>query len=68
MTQHPILILNDPAVRTALKQAWQESNPGVSGGHEEEGVFYVGEFVISTDKVYLITPNGQVSEIEVVET
>jgi len=135
MTQHPILILNNPAVRTALKQAWQESKPGVSGGHEEggfilrdaagnlsvarwpkgaqdtiilpprpncrisgkdivasfhthpntgsdylqepsetdkravrddpdlKGAFYGGEFVISTDKVYLITPNGQVSEI-----
>jgi hypothetical protein len=136
MTQHPILIMNNPAVRTALKQAWQESKPGVSGGHEEggfilrdaagnlsvarwpkgaqdtiilpprpncrisgkdivasfhthpntgsdylqepsetdkravrddpdlKGAFYVGELVISTDKVYLITPNGQVSEIE----
>jgi hypothetical protein len=135
MTQHPILILNDPAVRAALKQAWQESKPGGSGGHEEggfilrdtagnlsvarwpkgaqdaiilpprpncriggkdivasfhthpntgsdylqepsetdkravrddpdlKGAFYVGEFVISMDKVYLITPNGQVSEI-----
>ena len=135
MTQHPILILNNPAVRTALKQAWQESKPGVSGGHEEggfilrdaagnlsvarwpkgaqdtiilpprpncrisgkdivasfhthpntgsdylqepsetdkravrddpdlKGAFYVGEFVISTNKVYLVTPNGQVSEI-----
>jgi hypothetical protein len=37
MTQHPILILNDPAVRTALKQAWQDSQPGVAGGHEEGG-------------------------------
>ena len=78
MIQHPILILNDPAVRAALKQAWQESKPGVSGGHEEggfilrdtagnlsvaQGAFYGGEFVISMDKVYLITPNGQVSEI-----
>jgi len=135
MIQHPILILKDPTVRAALKQAWQESKPGVSGGHEEggfilrdtagnlgvarwpkgtqdtiilppcpncriggkdivasfhthpntgsdylqepsetdkrairddldlKGVFYVGEFVISTDKVYLITPNGQVSDI-----
>jgi hypothetical protein len=135
MTQHPILILNNPAVRTVLKQAWQESKPGVSGGHEEggfilrdaagnlsvarwpkgaqdtiilpprpncriggkdivasfhthpntgndylqepsetdkravrddpdlKGASYVGEFVISTNKVYLVTPNGQVSEI-----
>ena len=135
MTQHSILILNDPAVRAALKQAWQESKPGVSGGHEEggfilrdaagnlsvarwpkgtqdtiilpprpncriggkdivasfhthpntgsdypqepgetdkravrddsdlKGAFYVGEFIISTDKICLVTPNGQVSEI-----
>ncbi len=135
MTRRQILILNDLAVRAALKQAWQESQPGVSGGHEEggfilrdatgnlsvarwpkgaqdtiilpprpncrigskdivasfhthpntgsdylqepsetdkravrddpdlKGAFYVGELVISTDKVYLITPNGQVSEI-----
>jgi len=28
-----------------------------------KGAFYVGEFVISMDKVYLIIPNGQVSEI-----
>jgi hypothetical protein len=40
MTQHSILILNDPAVCTALKQAWQESNPGVSGGHEEGGFLW----------------------------
>jgi len=32
--------VNDPAVRTALKQAWQESNPGVSGGHEEGGFLW----------------------------
>jgi hypothetical protein len=135
MTQHPILILNNPTVRAALKQTWQESKPGVSGGHEEggfilrdaagnlsvarwpkgaqdtitlpprpncriggkdivasfhthpntgsdylqepsetdkravrddpdlKGAFYLGEFVISTDKIYLISPNGQTSEI-----
>jgi hypothetical protein len=29
--------LNDPAVRDALKQAWLDSQPGVTGGHEEGG-------------------------------
>jgi len=30
-------ILNDPAIRIALKQAWQDSIPGLAGGHEEGG-------------------------------
>jgi hypothetical protein len=30
-------ILNDPVVRAALKQAWEDSQPGLSGGHEEGG-------------------------------
>jgi hypothetical protein len=30
-------ILNDPAIRVALKQAWQDSNPGLTGGNEEGG-------------------------------
>ena len=29
--------MNDTIVRDALKQAWQDSNPGVTGGHEEGG-------------------------------
>lgn len=29
--------LNEPAVRAALKQAWMDSRPGLSGGHEEGG-------------------------------
>ncbi len=37
MSNLPALILNDPVVRTALKQAWEDSEPGVSGGHEEGG-------------------------------
>ena len=37
MPNSPTLILNDPAVRTALRRAWQYSEPGVSGGHEEGG-------------------------------
>lgn len=30
-------LLGNAAVCTALKQAWQESQPGPSGGHEEGG-------------------------------
>lgn len=130
---HPIL--HDPVVCAALKQAWQDSQPGVTGGHEEggfvlrdsadnlsvvrwpkgdqngiilpshpecrlgecdiiatfhthpntgsnylqepgetdrravrddpglKGKFYRGELVISQETIYLIAPNGQVSEV-----
>lgn|SRR5574341_777027 len=30
-------ILNDPVVCDALKQAWLDSQPGITGGHEEGG-------------------------------
>lgn len=35
-TQHHTA-LHNPVVRVALKQAWLDSQPGVSGGHEEGG-------------------------------
>lgn len=135
MSQGYAEILNNSVVRTALKHAWEDSNPGVTGGHEEggfilqdsagnlsiarwttgnqssislpehskckiggddivasfhthpntgddylqepsetdkravrgdpdlKGEFYVGEFVISQATIYLIEPNGQVSEV-----
>jgi len=135
MAQQPITILTNVVVLAELKRAWQDSQPGIRGGHEEggfilqdaagnisierwpkgaqdtiilpprsnckiggkdiiasfhthpntgsdylqepsetdkravrddpdlKGAFYVGEFVISTDRIYLVTPNGQVSEI-----
>ena len=80
MIQHPILILNDLAVRATLKiVASFHTHPNTGSDYLQEpsetdkrairddpdlkGAFYVGEFVISMDKVYLITPNGQVSEI-----
>jgi hypothetical protein len=135
MAQRRTTILNDLAIRAALKQAWEDSRPGVIGGHEEggfilsdkmgnlsvfrwpkgaqnsivlpphpnckfdecdivatfhthpntgsdflqepsetdkravrddpdlKGELYEGEFVISQEKVYLISPNGQVSEV-----
>lgn len=30
-------LLNTPLVRSALEQAWVDSRPGVTGGHEEGG-------------------------------
>ncbi len=35
MSRHGIL--HTPIVRAALKQAWQDSQPGTVGGHEEGG-------------------------------
>src|SRR5262245_9568919 len=37
MTKTHLSILNDPIVLAALKDAWLDSNPGNSGGHEEGG-------------------------------
>lgn len=133
-------ILNSPDVRATLKQAWLDSNPGISGGQEEGGFIlqnpdgglsvvrwprgkqneisllphpnckigedeiiasfhthpntgsdylqepsetdkravrddpdlkgesYVGEFVISAETIYLITPAGRVRELNDTET
>lgn len=33
----PFSLFQNPLVRAALQQAWQDSQPGVSGGHEEGG-------------------------------
>lgn len=135
MAQQRSTVLHDPTVRAALKQAWEDSLPGVTGGHEEggfilhdatdnlrivrwpkgaqdsiilpshpnckigdsdiiasfhthpntgsdylqepsetdkravqddpdlQGELYVGEFVLSQEKIYLITPHGRVSEV-----
>jgi hypothetical protein len=30
-------ILDDPVIRATLKQAWEDSQPGLAGGHEEGG-------------------------------
>jgi hypothetical protein len=131
----PVEILQKVEVRRELQQAWIDSSPGVSGGHEEggfivtddlgtlsvirwekgleneiilpphndcildgkdivssfhthpntgedfqqepsltdiravrddldlKGQFYVGEFVISQENIYLVEPSGQVLEI-----
>jgi hypothetical protein len=37
MPDNAAFILNDPVVRTALRQAWEDSRPGPTGGHEEGG-------------------------------
>jgi hypothetical protein len=135
MAKAHLSILNAPDVRAALRQAWFDSKPGTSGGHEEggfvlrnsngelsvsrwhkgeqdainlpphpackfgeneivasfhthpntgddylqepsesdkravrddadlKGESYVGEFVISAETIYLITPAGRVREI-----
>ncbi|GIK58839.1 MAG: hypothetical protein HND44_14500 [Chloroflexi bacterium] len=136
MPLSPKSVLSNAIVRAALKQAWLDSNPGVTGGHEEggfvvqdaadnvriirwpkglqnsilvpphygckiegqeivasfhthpntgadflqkpgetdkravrddpdlKGANYVGEFVISQATVYLVTPTGQVREVD----
>src|SRR5262249_987738 len=37
MPEHVALPLENPLIRAALKQAWEDSCPGVTGGHEEGG-------------------------------
>jgi hypothetical protein len=113
-----ILILHHPTICAALLQAWRDSTPGETGGHEEggfivqestgeycvlrwpqgkkdviqvpphknckiggdeivasfhthpntgsknlKGVNYVGEFVISHETIYLVTPEGHIREL-----
>jgi hypothetical protein len=135
MSQQHVSVLDAPEVRAALQQAWEDSQPGLSGGHEEggfvvrdaegclsvvrwpkgaqnriempphancrigecdvvatfhthpnpgsdylqepgetdkravrddpdlKGAFYAGELVISRASIYLIAPDGRVSEL-----
>ena len=37
MPRRPRAILYNPLVRAALRQAWQDSQPGIDSGHEEGG-------------------------------
>lgn len=37
MSDNTMSLLNDPAVRVALRKAWEDSQPGPTGGHEEGG-------------------------------
>lgn len=41
--RHPLEVLREPVVQTALTEAWMESNPGLTGGHEEGGFIVIGE-------------------------
>jgi hypothetical protein len=43
MPSRRITVLNEPVVRDALKQAWQDSQPGPTGGHE------VGGFILRNE-------------------
>jgi hypothetical protein len=40
MTQRRTILFIDPAIRTALKQAWEDFLPDIIGGHDEDGSFY----------------------------
>jgi hypothetical protein len=42
MPKRPTTLLRNPIVRAALQQAWKDSNPGISGGHEEGGFIVQG--------------------------
>jgi hypothetical protein len=37
MSQQHVPVLDDPGVRAAFRQAWEDSRPGLSGRHEEGG-------------------------------
>ncbi|MCC6297989.1 MAG: hypothetical protein IT314_01735 [Anaerolineales bacterium] len=42
MSLTPRAVLSDPNVRDGLRQAWIDSNPGATGGHEEGGFVVKG--------------------------
>ena len=57
-------LLSDPFVREVLRNAWKESRPGPSGGHEEGGFILVrpdGQFNVAR------WPRGQLNSIIVPE-
>ena len=58
----PLDVLREPTVRAALAEAWKESKPGLTGGHEEGG------FVILDDADNLSVrrwPMGEGNRIKV---
>ena len=58
----PLDLLQEPAVRAALSEAWKESQPGLTGGHEEGGFIVLG----SDDKLSVRRwPMGEGSRIKV---
>lgn len=63
----PRAVLSNIIVRSALQQAWIDSNPDTAGEHEEGGFVIrdeVGEFVIARAVIYLVSPAGQVREVD----
>ena len=38
----PLDVLREPAVQGAMKSAWSDSQPGLTGGHEEGGFVVLG--------------------------
>lgn len=61
MAQQPTPLLAEPFIRIALQQAWQDSQPGVTGGHEEGG------FILQDDNGELSVtrwPSGAQGSIE----
>ena len=62
MSLTPRAILSNQNVRSALQQAWTDSNPGVTGGHEEGG-FIVKD---GDDKLSVVRwPKGSKDSIQV---
>ena len=58
----PLDILREPAVRSALAAAWEESNPGLIGGHEEGGLVVLND----DEKLSVLRwPVGEGSRIKV---
>jgi hypothetical protein len=46
-----------------LQEPSETDKRAVRDDPDLKGEFYEGEFVISQDRIYLISPNGQVSEV-----
>lgn len=69
-------LLNDPTVRSGLKQAWEDSQPGTTGGHEEGGFIVMnlaGDLEIvrwpkGEQSRILLHPNCRISSQEIVAT
>ena len=78
MAQDHIAILSAPAVRTALRQAWEDSLPGIAGGHEEGGFILqdsVGNLSVArwpkgaqTSILLPLHSQGRVGEADIIAT
>lgn len=55
-------VLREPGIREALRQAWYDSQPGITGGHEEGG------FICRASDDMLVVdrwPRGEKAEISI---